>query len=567
MMKNNLLSGSFLLFTRTVCLLLALSTAPRAQLTFDIIPAPSPRQDPVQVSIDRAIDSTAKMLTYTLTLEMKKHIHVYAAESLYFALEETAVEGLGDARIEFPSPERYRNVDGTIVDVYVDGQKFVISRPIVQELWSLSGYIRYQACDSILCYMPQKKLFTLSSAGEISIEGDSGRSAASLDAISQDGGRRWDNVVEGFEITGSHGGYLPPDKFHAFLNDPSGISERGVFNFHDKSMWIVILLILLGGIALNLTPCVLPVIPITVAVLGAGAQSASKLRGFVVGGIYGLAMALTYGLTGALVVVTGTTFGVINSSPLFNAFIAVIFTVLALAMFDIIHIDFTKYRSGIRHDENRRGKFITVFFMGIVTALLAGACVAPVVIAVILYSAALYTEGTVAGVLLPFLLGVGMALPWPFAGAGLSFLPKPGKWMQWVKYIFGVIILIIALYYGYTAFELFRQSPSFERSPIAESSGSPQLQWHHSLVEGLTIAESTQRPVFLDFWATWCKNCKAMEATTLRDSSVIEALKDYVLIKYQAENPDAPETKRVLDYFGAVGLPTYVILTPSEQSP
>ena len=63
----------------------------------------------------------------------------------------------------------------------------------------------------------------------------------------------------------------------------------------------------------------------------------------------------------------------------------------------------------------------------------------------ILLSADLYSKGTVAGLLLPFLLGVGMALPWPFAGAGLSFLPKPGKWMEKVKYGFGVLILVFAI--------------------------------------------------------------------------------------------------------------------------
>ena len=96
--------------------------------------------------------------------------------------------------------------------------------------------------------------------------------------------------------------------------------------------------------------------------------------------------------------------------------------------------------------------------MGTVAALLAGACVAPVVISVLVQATTLYNRGVVIGLFLPFVLGLGMGLPWPFAGAGLSFLPKPGPWMARVKYGFGALILLFALYYGNIAFGLFRSS-------------------------------------------------------------------------------------------------------------
>ena len=79
--------------------------------------------------------------------------------------------------------------------------------------------------------------------------------------------------------------------------------------------------------------------------------------------------------------------------------------------------------------------------MGAVAALLAGACVAPVVIQVVLFSSNLYATGTTIALALPFVLGVGMAMPWPIAGAGLASLPKPGAWMVRVKQAFGVLIL------------------------------------------------------------------------------------------------------------------------------
>ena len=95
--------------------------------------------------------------------------------------------------------------------------------------------------------------------------------------------------------------------------------------------------------------------------------------------------------------------------------------------------------------------------MGAVAALLAGACVAPVVIQVVLFSSNLYATGTNVALALPFFLGIGMAMPWPIAGAGLAALPKPGAWMVRVKQAFGVVILATAAYYGYEAYRSVRR--------------------------------------------------------------------------------------------------------------
>ena len=93
--------------------------------------------------------------------------------------------------------------------------------------------------------------------------------------------------------------------------------------------------------------------------------------------------------------------------------------------------------------------------MGAVSALLAGACVAPVVIQVVLFSSNLYATGTTIALALPFVLGLGMAIPWPIAGAGIAALPKPGMWMVRVKQAFGVFILATAAYYGYESYAIF----------------------------------------------------------------------------------------------------------------
>jgi thiol:disulfide interchange protein len=88
--------------------------------------------------------------------------------------------------------------------------------------------------------------------------------------------------------------------------------------------------------------------------------------------------------------------------------------------------------------------------------------------------------------------------------------------------------------------------------------------WHASLAEGLDTATRTQQPVLIDLWATWCKNCLTMDKTTLEDPAVMAALTNYTKIKFQAEDPDQSPAKDVMQRFGAVGLPTYVILRPKS---
>src|SRR5439155_9109562 len=137
-------------------------------------------------------------------------------------------------------------------------------------------------------------------------------------------------------------------------------------------------------------------------------------------------MALVYGLLGLIVILTAGTFGTINASPWFNVGIALLFVVLALAMFDIFQIDFSRLSSRVRVDGASRGTFLLAFTMGAIAALLAGACVAPVVLQVVVFSSNLYAKGAAIALALPFLLGVGMAIPCPTAAAGIAPLPKPG---------------------------------------------------------------------------------------------------------------------------------------------
>src|SRR5262249_2958043 len=163
---------------------------------------------------------------------------------------------------------------------------------------------------------------------------------------------------------------------------------------------------------------------------------------------------------------------------------------------------------------------------------------------------------------LPFFLGVGMAIPWPIAGAGLAALPKPGMWMVRVKQAFGVFILATAAYYAWESYSLFSNrwvDPTLVASSVEEQ---VKAGWHASLAEGLAEAKRENKPLLVDMWATWCKNCLTMDKTTLANDDVRAALAGYVKVKYQAEDPDAQPAKGIMQRFSAPGLPAYAILKP-----
>ncbi|MEP6918145.1 MAG: thioredoxin family protein [Acidobacteriota bacterium] len=452
---------------------------------------------------------------------------------------------------------------------------------------AIPAKLRYQACDARMCFAPttadaqwvihvvtgaakaavdpaQKKAFasikfgTGEKPGAASAATAPAPPVAAAQAGSQDDLARLDD----FTVAGTDGGYLSTAAFLEFIhNAEAGVKPRGMFE--GRGPLAILFLVLLGGLALNLTPCVLPMIPINLAIIGAGAQAQSRGRGFLLGTAYGVAMAVVYGVLGLVVILTAGTFGTINSSPWFNLGIALLFVVLGLAMFDVLFIDFSKYSASLP-GSGKRGSVMLAFTMGAVAALLAGACVAPVVIQVVLFSSNLYATGTRIALALPFFLGIGMAIPWPIAGAGLAALPKPGMWMVRVKQAFGVFILATAVYYGYEAYTLFANrwvDPNAVTSSVQEQLASG---WHASLAEGLAVAKREHKPVLIDMWATWCKNCLVMDRTTLASEDVKRALSGYVKIKYQAQDPDAQPAKGLLQRLSGTGLPAYGILKPKD---
>jgi cytochrome c-type biogenesis protein len=195
-----------------------------------------------------------------------------------------------------------------------------------------------------------------------------------------------------------------------------------------------------AGVLVSFTPCVYPVIPITVGYLG-GQAATKRLHGFLMSLIYVLGLAAVYTAMGAIAALTGRIFGQAAASPWAFFIVANICIFMALSMLDVFYIPMPRFLSRLGARKGRRG-FLGAFFMGMVSGLVIGPCTAPVLGGLFAFVAA--KQNLLFGVSLMFFFAMGMGVLFIVIGTfstTLSSLPKAGKWMEKIKKIFGLILL------------------------------------------------------------------------------------------------------------------------------
>lgn len=212
------------------------------------------------------------------------------------------------------------------------------------------------------------------------------------------------------------------------------------------SRFVAFFLVFAGGLLSSLTPCVYPMIPITISVIG-GQKQISRFHSFFLSVFYVLGIAVIYTALGIAAVASGTLFGSISSNTWVLFAVANICLVFGLSMFDVFIINIP-FLSNIRSGKARGGSFVGVFLMGIIFGLVASPCTAPVLGVVLAFVSTTKSYLYGGTLLFVYALGLGALLIviGTFSGT-LQRLPKSGKWMEYVKKFFGLVMLGMAEYF------------------------------------------------------------------------------------------------------------------------
>ncbi|MGH8398131.1 MAG: protein-disulfide reductase DsbD [Gammaproteobacteria bacterium] len=211
-----------------------------------------------------------------------------------------------------------------------------------------------------------------------------------------------------------------------------------------------VLLVFLGlGLALTFTPCVLPMIPIIAGLIAGQHQKPSTARAFSLSLVYVIAMALTYTVAGIVVALIGANVQAWFQNPWIVSIFSLIFVLLALSMFGLYELQMPsaiQTRLVGLSNTQKGGAFVGVGIMGVLSALIVGPCItAPLVAALLVIG---QSGDPVRGGLSLFALGIGMGIPLLIVGTSAGKLvPKAGAWIQSVKYVLGVILLGVAIWF------------------------------------------------------------------------------------------------------------------------
>jgi thiol:disulfide interchange protein DsbD len=367
--------------------------------------------------------------------------------------------------------------------------------------------------------------------------------------------------------------------------------------------------VFVGGFLTSLTPCVYPMISITVSLFGAREEKVTRATAMGLAAMYVLGMAVMYTALGVGFSLAGRQFGTFLASPWVVGGIAVFFVVMAASMFGAFELDLP---SGLKQRLSKAGGkgVVGSFLMGLVGGIVAAPCTGPVLASVLAYVAT--TRSVFLGGSLLFTYAVGMGVLFFVVAAFAVSLPKSGAWMDGVKSVFGVIMIVAALYFlrnvskplgGYGSWKLsflaanvvalligilvggihlnFKYSPWSEKLRkavgvvlvVAGSFGvlawvltAKPLDWVHGEKAGLAAAKAAHKPAFLDFYADWCLPCKEMELTTFHDPAVEKELARFALVKVDCTRGDEdPEVAAAQEKYKADTLPTLAIVDSNGQ--
>ncbi len=453
--------------------------------------------------------------------------------------------------------------------------------------------VSYQGCSDKVCFAPKTEAFTL----PVQIESS------------------------GWSVPATQGEekQITPISKSDKTPKPTGFQKT----IENRGLFVSFLLIFLAGIGLSFTPCIYPMIPITVAVIGgqaAGGQSTARkpLTAFFLSLIYVLGIAIVYSAMGVTAASTGALFGAALQSPWVIGFVVAVFVALAMSMFGVYYLRMPSFISDRLGADQKKG-VIGVFVMGLVSGIVASPCIGPALASLLVYIASTGNKFLGFWMLFVFAWGLGVLLivVGTFSGA-IKALPKSGTWMETVERLFGIILIGAALYYlrliisegafviilglflmvtavfswgfsrqahkgahlqrarkafglacfifgiyflaGYLIIRGFILPPLTEMPSTLVATPEEKIQWVLSEEDGIRQAKAENKTVMIDFWASWCAACMELEKITYADPEVIKELKKFVNVKIDCTNTSDPKIKQLWEKYSTVGLPTIIFI-------
>lgn len=370
--------------------------------------------------------------------------------------------------------------------------------------------------------------------------------------------------------------------------------------FAGRSLPAILGLVFLAGLALNLTPCVYPLIPITVGFFSRQSEGKTS-RTFGLALAYVLGMSVTYSALGVFAALSGSLFGSWLQKPVVLVVIALIVLALALSMFGLYEIQAPHF---ITDRTGSKAGVAGALTMGLFVGFVAAPCIGPFVLSLLTYVA---QQGSAAlGFGLFFTLSMGLGLPYLVLGTvsgSLKAMPRSGEWMIAIRKVFGFLLVALAAWFlrpllpervfdfavaipliaGGVWFVFFEKSGAslgwFRGVKVAigiallaaavpfvlPAKKGESLAFKPFSDAALAEAAAAGKPVVIDFFADWCLPCKELEKFTFTDAEVRKALENWVLLKADLTKTASPEVSSLRTKWNIQGVPTMVFLGPDGK--